>query len=202
MPLVWIAGAGLALGAYGAYQGGKAQSAAADAQAAAANANSQAALFNADLADKNAAITAQQGEAARQTQQRTAERTIGTMVANYGASGVQSDNGSPMDVLADSLRMATLDSLTTQYNYALKAKNFTDQAALNRLNAANGAAAAGVYASAADTYSTSSIINTLGSGLTGTANLIKTYGMPGTPIPSFGTAGLNNFFFGNGTSGD
>jgi hypothetical protein len=56
-------------------------------------------------------------------------------MAAYGASGVQMDVGSPVDVLVDSARMAELDKLTTQYNYALRAIGYEAQGKLDLLGA-------------------------------------------------------------------
>lgn len=174
MPAVWLAGAGLGLNVYGAYQSGQNQAAAANAQASATAANAAAALYNANIADQNAQIAKEQGAAAVDAQQRDAARTIGKMIASYGASGVEGDVGSPMDVLADSARTAELDKLTLQYNYELKARDYTNQATLDRMNAANGLAAATTYASSAGNYSTAGTLNAIGTGLTGTANILRT----------------------------
>ena len=95
-----------------------------------------AAEYNATIARQNAAIAAQQGEAAAQAQGRNAERHIGSMVAAYGASGVEGSSGSAMDVLADSARMSTLDNLTLKYNYALKGLGYENAAKLDDTNAA------------------------------------------------------------------
>lgn len=95
----------------------------------------QSAEYNAAIAKQNATIAQQQGVAAAQAQQRDAARKIGAMVANYGASGVQSDSGSPLDVLADSAAMATLDNLTIKYNYALRSAGFESQATLGNMQA-------------------------------------------------------------------
>lgn len=101
----------------------------------AGQASGAAADFNADIALQNAAIARQQSAAAVQAQQRDSQRQIGHMTAQYGASGVQSDSGSPLDVLAESARMATLDSLTLKYNYDLRALGAESQAMLGRMEA-------------------------------------------------------------------
>ena len=136
----------------------------------------QAYNYNAGIAAQNAQIARAQGEAAVQAQQRNAARRIGTMIANYGASGVQTDAGSPLDVLADSAAMATLDSLTIRYNYALKAAGFESQAALDR-NAAKSARTSGYF-------------NAIGAGLSGYAGMKSMgFGAGSTSIPAFGNAG-------------
>jgi hypothetical protein len=91
--------------------------------------------YNAKVARQNAEIARQQGIAAVEAQQRQAARAIGSAVAAYGASGVQMDVGSPVDVLVDSARMAELDKLTVQYNYALKAMGYEAEAKLDLMGA-------------------------------------------------------------------
>lgn len=173
MPALWLAGGGLLLNAFGAYESGQNSAAAQKASAKTAAANAAAATFNAQIAEQNAAIQREQEKTAVEAQQRTAARVMGSIVAGYGASGVQSDNGSPMDVLADSARTAELDKLTIQYNYELKARDYENQAALDRMNAANGMAASTTYASSAGNYSTAGTLNAVGAGLTGLANIMR-----------------------------
>lgn len=91
--------------------------------------------YNAKVARMNAEIARQQGIAAVEAQQRQAARAMGSMRAAYGASGVQMDSGSPVDVLVDSARNAELDRLTVQYNYALKAVGYESDAKLDLLGA-------------------------------------------------------------------
>lgn len=91
--------------------------------------------YNAKVARMNAEIARQQGVAAVEAQQRQAARAMGSMRAAYGASGVQMDVGSPVDVLVDSARNAELDRLTVQYNYALKAVGYEANAKLDLLGA-------------------------------------------------------------------
>lgn len=123
--------------------------------------------YNADVARQNAAISAQQGQAAVEAQQRNSARTIGAMTAAYGASGVQVDSGSPMDVLADASRMAVLDKLTTQHNYALRGLGYSQQANLADMNA--------------ESATTSSILGAAGQMAGGYGSYLKMSG--GTPIP-------------------
>lgn len=93
--------------------------------------------YNAQIARQNAVVAEQQGVAASEQQAISARRKIGSMVASYGASGVDGGSGSAMDVLADSVRMATLDNLTVKYNYQLKALGYRNQASLDDSNAKN-----------------------------------------------------------------
>jgi hypothetical protein len=106
--------------------------------------------YNAQIDQQNALVAQQQGVAAAEAQQRDAARKIGAGIAAYGASGVQGDSGSPIDVIAESARNATLDNLTVKYNYALKGIGYQNQAALSE--------AEGEYAS------TASILNAVSGG--------------------------------------
>ena len=103
-----------------------------------------AAEYNAQIARQNAVVAEQQGVAASEQQSIAARRKIGSMVAGYGASGVVGGSGSAMDVLADSVRAATLDNLNVKYNYQLKAMGYRNQASLDDSNAKNSRTA-GVF---------------------------------------------------------
>lgn len=118
--------------------------------------------YNASVARRNAQTSAEQGVAAVEAQQRNSVRRIGAAIAAYGASGVQVDSGSPMDVLADSARMAELDRLTTQYNYALKGAGYQSQAQLADMGA--------------ETARTSGYLNALSVGGQGAARAIPMFG--------------------------
>ena len=135
--------------------------------------------FNSAIATQNAAIARQQGVAAVQAQQRDAARKIGSMVASYGASGVQTDSGSPVDVLADSAAMATLDRLTLKYNYELKGAGFENQAAMDNMSAKSAR--------------TAGVLNAL-SGATDSYG--KYQSMKGTPIPNLGSSSGSSSSFG------
>lgn len=154
--MAWLAIAGAAVSAIGAIQKGQA--------------DAGAAKYNATIARQNSVVALQQGDAAVQAQNRDARRRLGSMKALYGASGVEGDTGSPLDVLADSTRMAELDALTTQYNYQLKSQGFDDQAALDDSNAKNSRTASYLNA-------TSSLLNS-GAGAMNRSG--------GTSIPYFG----------------
>lgn len=100
-------------------------------------AQSNASNFNATVANQNAQISIDQGNAAALQQGIAAQRKIGTMKAAYGASGVSVDSGSPLDVLADSVRSAVLDQQITKYNYGLRALGYQQTAALDSSQAKN-----------------------------------------------------------------
>lgn len=106
-----------------------------------------AADYNAQIAQQNATIAQQQGAAAQAAHDKRARLQLGQMVANYGASGVDSGQGSPLDVLQDSVATAKLDNLTIGYNYALRARGFQNEAGLNQMRASN-ASSSGVLGAA------------------------------------------------------
>ncbi|VWC96035.1 hypothetical protein BLA39750_02232 [Burkholderia lata] len=151
--------ASAAISAIGAVRAGQ-------AQAGAAN-------YNAEVAQQNAGIANAQGAAAADAQWRNAERRIGSSIAAFGGSGVQGSTGSPTDVLADNVQNATLDNLTTQYNYKLRGLGFQDQASLDQSQASNASTAS--YLSAAG-----SLIGGAGQA----AYMSKSSG--GYPIPGYG----------------
>lgn len=98
---------------------------------------SNAANYNAEVASQNAQAMSAQGEAASEQLTRTTEQRQGAAMAAYGASGVQMGEGSPMDVMQSNVRAATLDNLTSQYNYKMRGLGYQDSAALMSSQASN-----------------------------------------------------------------
>lgn len=137
--------------------------------------------YNAQIAAQNATIAGQQGEAVAAAQARTAERSIGAMIAGFGASGVQGDTGSPMDVFSDAVRSATMDNLNIKYNYALKGLGFDNLAVLDT------AAATG--------YSSAGKLNMMADAAKGIGSAIPRFGAAtgggssGTPVNNAGGTG-------------
>ena len=144
---------GTVISAVGAVRSAQAQSAAAD--------------YNSKVASLNAQAATQQGEAAAEAQQRDSQRKIGASLAAYGASGVETDTGSPADVLAQSARDATLDNLTIKYNAKMRAMGYQMQPNLDSANASNSASA-GVLSGTAALLSGASRAYSMGSGGLGT----------------------------------
>lgn len=121
--LPWIMAAAAAVSAVGAVQQGQAAS--------------DAANYNATIARQNADAANQQAQAADVMLKRRQEQQMGAALASYGAAGVDLAGGSPSDVLAENARMSTLDRLTQQYNYRMRALGYQDQAGLDDANASN-----------------------------------------------------------------
>ena len=110
-----------------------------------AKAQSNADKYNAAVARNNATIANDQAQAQLRQQQLDAYRKLGSVKASYGASGVTPD-GSPEDVLADSLMQAELDANTIVYNGKLKAAGYTNSANLSESSAKNATKAGYVNA--------------------------------------------------------
>lgn len=92
---------------------------------------------NAQVADFNANTIHQQGLASDQALDRDIRATQGKMMAAYGGSGVDSSQGSPLTVLADSIRRGVLDKATNKWNFDVQETNQRNQAASLRLDARN-----------------------------------------------------------------
>jgi hypothetical protein len=137
-----------------------------------AQATANAENYNAQLAEQNAQVATAQGNVAAEAQGRDAQRNIGRALAAYGASGVQTDTGSPSDVLAESARGAALDNLTIKYNAKLRALGLQAQAGLGRANAENA--------------TQSGYINATSSLLQGAGKMMSMGGGGGTGSPSLG----------------
>lgn len=131
-----------------------------------AQAQAGAAEYNAKLAEQNAQTAEAQGAAAAEAHARDTQRNIGRALASYGAAGVQTDTGSPSDVLGESARNATLDNLTIKYNAKLRAMGLQAQAGLDRANASNATQAGYINATSAVLSGASKAYGTGGVSLT------------------------------------
>lgn len=98
---------------------------------------SQALDHNAKVADFNADTIHQQGLASDQALDRDIRATQGKEMAAYGGSGVDTSQGSPLTVLADSIRRGVLDQATNKWNFTMQETSQRNQAASLRLDARN-----------------------------------------------------------------
>jgi hypothetical protein len=108
---------------------------------------------------------------------RIGSMAMGNMRAAYGASGVRSDTGSPLDALAASAGQAQLDVENVRYNAVLKSRGLSNSADLDRMRAAN-AMSSGLYTAA-------------GKAILGGSKAYAMFNEPtgaGTPIPVYGHA--------------
>lgn len=147
-----------------------------------AEAEAKADEYNAQIAAKNIVYTQFEAEQALAAQQRNAYRTQGAMKAGYGASGVTSDSGSVMDVLADSAAESARDYYNMKFGYDVQVQNYKDQQNLYNMAAGNARAAAilGLYANANNTNAaymnnTSNMIKSVGSFANSASNMIPQY---------------------------
>lgn len=134
-PTALMAG-GTLFGAYGQYQQGRAEQAAAN--------------YQADIEDRNAKLAMRQAEdaTARGAQEelnlrRQTEKLKGSQIASIGASGGDL-SGSAIDLLTDTAYQSELDAANIRYNsqrerwgYEVQASNHRSQANIYRASAAN-----------------------------------------------------------------
>ena len=118
-PISWMMLAGAAVAAVGAVSQ--------------ANAQKAAHSYNAKLAERDAMVATEQAHSDSLLLARKASQDQGSLIAGYGASGVATDEGSPMDVLRMSVANAKLDEGTMLYKGRLKATGYYDSATLERM---------------------------------------------------------------------
>jgi hypothetical protein len=164
-----IAGiAGTGISAYSQYKQGQATQTANYMQA-------QIYDYNSDIALQNAATERQIGYDEARKRRIQAISNMGSQKAAMAASGIDINQGSAVDLVADTAAFGELDALTELYNsergavnYERQATDFRNQATLSRMSGKNA-------------Y-TSGIISGLGTGLTGVSQVAgrwTTYGNAG-----------------------
>jgi hypothetical protein len=99
-----------------------------------ANAAQASASYNAQLRENDARIATNQASQDAAQVRRQGLLTQGQAVAAYGASGVSTDEGSPLDVLSMSASQAKLAEETVLYHGRLKASGYQQAAALERVS--------------------------------------------------------------------
>lgn len=114
--------AGAATAAYGAYSSGQASS-------AAAKYNSQTAANNAAIATQNARFAAEEGEVNVANEQQKTRAELGGILANQGASGVDVNSGSAVDVRSSAAETGELNAINIRANAARQAYGYETQAA-------------------------------------------------------------------------
>lgn len=93
---------------------------------------SSAANYNASIAQTQAQIATQEAGAEAAQQQVLAKRQIGAAIADAGASGVDPNQGSPANVVADMAQQGDLSRQLILYRGSLQSTALKQQAALNR----------------------------------------------------------------------
>jgi hypothetical protein len=97
-----------------------------------ANAAKAAGMYNARMNERAAIVSMDQAKADAERVHRDGVRAAGSLIAGYGASGVATDEGSPLDVLRASETQVALDVATINYRGKLKATGYYNDAMLNR----------------------------------------------------------------------
>ena len=118
----FIMAAGAVMSAVGAIQQGKAAK--------------NAANYNAAIATNDARIAELQAQAEESRHRRMARKAIGGIRAAYGASGVTLE-GTPTDVLYESVANAESDALNIRYGGLLRSQGFMNTAQLDRMQGKN-----------------------------------------------------------------
>ncbi len=115
-----LTAASVGVSAYGQYQQVKAQNAAAEYNAQILNQNAKFAELEAKDAEKR-------GEIEEKQHRLRVSRAIGDKRAQFGASGAVVDEGTPLDVIDDTITFGELDALTIKHNTATEANRFRRQ---------------------------------------------------------------------------
>jgi len=110
-----------------------------------------AAKYNQKVAENQAIGTRQEAAANAEKQRRAASKTIGSMQANYAASGVSLE-GSPLEVLEQSARNAELDRLNILWSGETRAQGYQNTASLEGARGSN-AMASGLLSAAGSAMS-------------------------------------------------
>lgn len=117
-------GSAISLGSsvFGAISGGRSQAASSRyAETVAAN--------NAQIAKQNADYAAQEGEVNAAKKERETRAKLGGLLADQGASGVDVNSGSAVDVRSSAASIGALDALTIRSNAARQAYGYETQGA-------------------------------------------------------------------------
>jgi hypothetical protein len=104
-----------------------------------ANQQKQAAKYNEKVAENQAIASRQEAAANADIQRRKAAKTIGGIEATYGASGVTLE-GSPLEILEESVRNAELDRQTILWSGESRATGYSNTARLENSRASNAMA--------------------------------------------------------------
>lgn len=101
----------------------------------------QASIYNAGILEQNAQLAKQQASEDERRQRVTAQKQLGNIRAQYGASGVSLE-GSAQDVLEESAANAELDALTIRYQGLAKSNAYLNEAKSQRYQGAQAFRAA------------------------------------------------------------
>ena len=154
----------------------------ADAQSANAKYQSEIASNNEQIAQQNAQLASAAGEAQVEKSGIKTRAAVGSLEAAQGASNIDVNSGSAVDVRASASELGQLDALTIRsnaekqvYGYETQATAFAGQAALSAAQASQ-APVAGAFSAA----------GSLLSGVTGAAKIYQGWQPVGGPTQQVG----------------
>jgi|GEM_PF-4468986 hypothetical protein len=107
------------------------------------NAQAESAEFNARVSQQNAARADAQAKENARRQRALNQRDIGSLIAERGASGLQTFEGNALDIINDSLVQGELLAQDIEASGKVTAQDFRTQAALGRASG-SGAQTAGI----------------------------------------------------------
>jgi len=172
-----LMGIGTAIQTVSSYNQAQAQAANYRSQASAAEQQAAIASANQRLAEEQASAERKQGYEEMQTKRLEAARIIGQQRAQMGGSGVAVDQGSFLDVLADTASSGEISAINA-YNQGIDRAYAQELEAWNYENAANAyRAQASSYRKAARNSSSGAIWGALGTAAGGIASIGTTWGM-------------------------
>lgn len=102
----------------------------AQAQSQSAAYNAQVARNNQTIANQNAGLALEQGQQAEETQKIKTGEMISGIEAGQAASGVNPNEGSPLNVRISAAETGDLDAETIRYNANLQAQNLQYQGSM------------------------------------------------------------------------
>lgn len=144
MGVTAVAVAGLAVGVVGLVSSMSAQAQQAEAQANALRYQAQVAENNRQIGDQLADRATKAGEAQVSAQRLKTAAAIGGIKAHQGASGLDINSGSAVDIQSTAAEMGELDALTIRnnaamqsYSYKLQGAGYGQTAALSMAGAQN-----------------------------------------------------------------
>lgn len=162
---------GTGMGAVSAFSQAKQQQKAAEFQAKQAENNARVAEMNAEIERENASRAERAGHEQAQAIRRQAAQVIGAQRAVSGASGLDADSGSLLEVQADTAERAEFDALTAMqrgfdqaYAYRLNALNQENRQTAEQANAR-------MYASQASAAGNNAVWSAGGTALAGLTSL-------------------------------
>lgn len=172
------------LGAINSSAGAKDEAA---AQAESARYSAQVAENNAQIQQENSSLAGAAGNAAVQQQQLKTRADVGAILANQGASGINVNSGSGVDVRTSAAETGQLSAINIRsdaarqaYGYQTEAQNDQSQAQLDKASGTSDITAGNIN-------STSTLLGGIGQAGTGFAGYLAKGGLDSSGNAASGT---------------